>query len=93
MLLALTAHVYNKVSYIGKFGPWALKEYRELDTAVNKCLRKITKNMDSFPTRLLYMQKKDAGLEMKKISDVYVSQMVRTAQGGAGRHCHQSGGG
>ena len=35
-LLALTAHVYNKVSYVGKFGSWALKEYRELDTPVNK---------------------------------------------------------
>jgi hypothetical protein len=84
-LLALTAHVYNKVSYVGKFGSWTLKEYRELDTPVNKCLRKITKNMDSFPTRLLYMQKKDAGLGMKKISDVCMSakwsELHRAEQG------------
>ena len=48
-LLALTAHVYNKVSYVGKFGSWALKEYRELDTPVNKCLRKITKKYGQLP--------------------------------------------
>ena len=72
-LVALTAHVYNKVCYIGKFGSWSLKKYRELDTPVNKCLRKVTKNMASFPTRMLYMLKKDAGLGMKRISDVCMS--------------------
>ena len=69
-LIALTTHVYNKVCYVGKFGSLPLKAYRELDTPVNKCLRKITKNMACFPTRLLYMLKKDAGLGMKKISDI-----------------------
>ena len=37
---------------------------------MNKCLRKITKNMAIFPTRLLYMLKKFAGLGMRKISDI-----------------------
>ena len=41
--------------------------------------------MDSFPTRLMYMQKNDAGLGMKKISDVCMSakwsELHRAEQG------------
>ena len=84
-LVALTAHVCNKVCYIGKFGSWSLKKYKELDTPVNKCLRKVTKTWRAFRQGCsIYAEKRCGSRHEANIRCMHVSEMVRIAQSGAG---------
>ena len=62
----LKATVLYRIQYC----TWGLDKYRELDIAMNKVLRKVTKNMRSYPGSLLMMDKGDGGLGLTGISDL-----------------------
>ena len=57
------------VLYRAQLAPWSLEQCRELDVPVTKLLKKITKNMTSYPNRLLYVGWNKCGLGYKKLSD------------------------
>ena len=54
-LMSLFLGVYPMVLYRAQLAPWSLEQCRELDVPVTKLLKKITKNMTSYPNRLLYV--------------------------------------
>ena len=68
-ILALNVHLFNKTSYVGQYGSWPLETFEKLDIPVQALLRKITRNLPSHPNRLLYMNRNDGGLQLRKLSD------------------------
>ena len=49
---------------------WGFEKYKKLDVALNKILRKITKNMTSYPGAGLMMDKEEGGLGLTAISEL-----------------------
>ena len=67
--VVMVKSVYESVRYVGKLAAWPLAKYLEIDDIVSNFLRKITKNMASFPTALLYLKAADGGLGFVRFSD------------------------
>ena len=62
--------VYPQHLYVARFAPWRLRQFRELDKEVSKCLRTKTLNQSSFPSALLYIPRALGGLGFKRLSDL-----------------------
>ena len=43
--------------------------YKELDRALNKLLRKVTRNMKNFPAELIHAEQKHGGLGLRSLCD------------------------
>ena len=56
---------------------WSLEKYRKLDVALNKILRKVTKNMKSYPGAGLMMDKEDGGLGLSGLSDLVQDRKIK----------------
>ena len=57
------------VLYRMQYCTWSLGQYMELDRALNKLLRKVTKNMRNFPAELIHADHKHGGLGLRSLSD------------------------
>ena len=60
--LVIRGSVYEKIAYFTMFMTWPLLSYRELDKVVSKALRRISKNMPSFPEELLYVHRDNGSI-------------------------------
>ena len=60
-LTAVRVTFLNQLIYQTKFSTWPTEDYEKLDIPFNKAYRRITKNLDSFPTKLLYMSTNEGG--------------------------------
>ena len=67
--LALNSAIFQRLLYQAQFTDMSLEQCRQLDVPINKLLRKLTKNLPGFPTRLLYMEICEAGLGYRRFSD------------------------
>ena len=77
--MALHASVYPAAIYKGVYAPWTLKKYLQLDVPISALLRKITKNMNNYPTALLYSSKADGkGLGFTRLSTRITQQKEQT---------------
>jgi hypothetical protein len=68
-IIALTASVYQKICYKAQFSALSYKETMQLDVPINQFYRRVTKNMLSFPTKLLYSECSQGGLGFRRLSD------------------------
>ena len=66
----LTASVSSltRASYTAQFTAWSAGDLTELDTALNRLLRRASNNMPTFPTRLLYLPTSQGGLGLPRLS-------------------------
>jgi len=62
--------IYMKINYYAKFCPWTLAQYRLLDSKVSKYYRLISRNMATYPSRVLYFPIEEGGLGFKRLSDI-----------------------
>jgi hypothetical protein len=60
--VAVRRSLYERIAYYGKFMPWSLSRTRELDKPISAFIRRITKNMPSFPEQLIYLPINMGGL-------------------------------
>ena len=67
-LAAIQISLMNQLVYVTKFTTWSLSQYQEIDILFNKAYRRISHNQRSFPTKLLYMQSSQLGLEYPQFS-------------------------
>ena len=56
---------------------WGLDKYKKLDIALNKILRKVTKNMSSYPGAGLMIDKEEGGLGLTAISDIAQDRKIK----------------
>ena len=68
-IIAMTASVYQKICYKAQFSAMSYKESMQLDIPLNQFYRRVTKNMVSFPTKLLYSECSQGGLGFRRLSD------------------------
>ena len=54
--------------YETKFSTWSLQQFQQFDTLFQIAFRKITYNLPSFPSRLLYGAKYKIGLDLPQYS-------------------------
>ena len=66
----LTASVSSltRASYIAQFTPWTATTIATLDLPLNKLFRRLSENMPTFPTRLLYLPTSHGGLGLPRLS-------------------------
>ena len=64
----LTASVSSltRASYIAQFTPWTATTIATLDLPLNKLFRRLSENMPTFPTRLLYLPTSHGGLGLPR---------------------------
>jgi hypothetical protein len=79
-LAALEMSVFSTTLWRAQASPWSLAMCQELDRPINQLLRRITKNLPSFPTHLLYA--KAPGLNLPCLSDRIQSVKLALAQRG-----------
>jgi len=58
----------SKIFYTGQLAPYTLQQYRLLDIPFHDLLRHATRNLQGFPTRLLYLPIKYGGLGFTRFS-------------------------
>jgi hypothetical protein len=68
--------IYMKINYYAKFCPWTLAQYRMIDSKVSKYYRLISRNMMSYPSKVLYFPVEEGGLGFKRFSDVAQSSKL-----------------
>jgi hypothetical protein len=68
--------IYMKINYYAKFCPWTLAQYRMIDSKVSKYYRLISRNMATYPSRVLYFPVEEGGLGFKRFSDVSQSSKL-----------------
>jgi hypothetical protein len=68
--------IYMKINYYAKFCPWTLAQYRTIDSKVSKYYRLISRNMATYPSRVLYFPVEEGGLGFKRFSDVCQSSKL-----------------
>ena len=66
---ALQMCVMSKACYVAKFATWTRAQMREIEGVFSGAFRRISKNMRSYPTRMLYMTTKDGGLGFQSFTD------------------------
>jgi hypothetical protein len=82
--------VYEAVGFFGKFMPWSLSQFRELDTILGSLLRDMSHNLRSFPTELLYIPKDNLGMGFNRLSTLIQkrkSSLMHRMIGMGGREC------
>jgi len=71
IMAVISKCLIHKIGYAAQFNSWDLKEYQELlDVPFNKIFRAATKNMASYPTKLIYATEKTLGLGIERLSDI-----------------------
>ena len=61
--------IAKRVEYGAQFSSWTQSEYDDIDKPFTKLYRKISSNMSSYPTSLIYLPRKLGGLGCYKVSD------------------------
>ena len=74
-LMVASKSVHAKLGYKAALSTLSLAEYRDIDKILNGMYRRITKNMPTFPTALLYTARKLGGLGIKRLSTI--TQMAK----------------
>ena len=64
-----------KLGYKAALSTLSLAEYRDIDKVMNGMYRRITKNMPTFPTALLYTARKLGGLGINRLPTI--TQMAK----------------
>ena len=88
-ILAMQRSLFAKVAYPAKFMAWTCLEYEVIDRVISAALRKITRNMQTFPEALLYASKQDGGFGFTKWSDsiqLTKNRIIQYGQHGAAGH-------
>jgi hypothetical protein len=88
-ILAMQRSLFAKVAYPAKFMAWTCAEYEVIDRVISAALRKITRNMQTFPEALLYAGKQDGGFGFTKWSDsiqLMKNRIIQYGQHGAAGH-------
>ena len=68
-ILALEYCLRADISYRMQFCVWGLDRYMQLDKIYNRLVRRITRNMDSFPSKPMWALAADGGLGIQSLID------------------------
>jgi len=67
-LVGLYVFSYKAIEYKTAYTSLTLKQLYQLDKPVSKLLKRMTRNMQSFPSEMLYVQRQHGGLGYKQLS-------------------------
>ena len=68
-LLALEYCLRSDIVYRMQFCVWGYDDYKELDRIYTRLIKKICRNMQSYPARPLWMLASDGGLGLQSLMD------------------------
>ena len=69
-LTVLRVSLLNQLIYETKFAPWHLSTFEKIDKILDNAYKKISHNMQSYPSKLLYVGKQQLGLGLPKYSSL-----------------------
>ena len=81
-LMVATVSVIKKIGYKGALASITLQDYKDIDAVFNDMYRTITKNMNSFPTALLYTPRHLGGLGIPQFSVAVQQKKLRMLMAG-----------
>ena len=67
-VIAASVSSLTRASYTAQFTPWTVQDISDLDVPLNKLLRRLSRNMSTYSTHLLYLPTSMDGLGLPKLS-------------------------
>ena len=67
-VIAASVSSLTRASYTAQFTPWAAHDISDLDVPLNQLFRRLSGNMRSYPTHLLYLPTSMGGLGLPRLS-------------------------
>ena len=67
-VIAASVSSLTRASYTAQFTPWTSTDLPDLDIPLNKLFRRLSGNMPTFPTQLLYLPASMGGLGLPRLS-------------------------
>ena len=67
-VIAASVSTLTRASYTAQFTPWTVQDLPALDVPLNKLFRRLSGNMATFPTQLLYLPPSMGGLGLPRLS-------------------------
>ena len=64
--LTATVSALTRAAYMAPFSPWQAQHLTDLDIPLNKLFKRISNNMATFPTALLYLPASSGGLGLPR---------------------------
>ena len=81
-VIAASVSSLTRASYTAQFSPWVGQELAELDVPLNQLFRRLSGNMCTFPTHLLYLPPTMGGLGLPRLSTYVNTRKWSIAQRG-----------
>ena len=76
-MLALEYYLRSTIAYRMQFCVWGIETYDDLDKIYTKIVRKITRNMDSYPSKPIWSLAIDGGLGVQSLLDYVQKSKLR----------------
>ena len=79
-IIAITKCVIPKLIYICKFMGWTLEQFGKMEKYISSALRKVTRQLASFPGELLYVSRDEGGMGFPSLVDIVHRTKIRMQQ-------------